>query len=271
MFYADDGNNWWIKDNTFQINTGSTWNYVFNFQNTFIAAQIRDNAITASGVTLMLGYINIANGVFGIEESGTSFGFWSASWPKIVNGNVGGGTANKPSLGALATLSTLTPDLWQHQGEFIGHNYTVGRGAMDFINSHGGLAGGYYFYTVASDPAATPTLLAEISNNGIFTCNGLINKSVPVTGTAYTLAATDSTLVLTPTGTFTLTLGTATAGNTGRIVSLKSTAAFAVNSNANNIVQLTGGASTNAIFPATAGKWCVLQSDGTNWQIMQAN
>jgi hypothetical protein len=48
-------------------------------------------------------------------------------------------------------------------------------------------------------------------------------------------------------------------------------AAFAVNSAVANVVQLAGGAATSAILAATAGKWCVLQSDGTAWQIMSAN
>ena len=270
MFYLINCSTWWIKDNRFQINNTSVWNYVFNLQGTTVAVAIRDNAVTANGATLS-GYINIASGVTAIQESGSALSFFTA--PKITNGNTNGGAANLPTLGALATSATLISDLWQQAGSFVGFNYTAGRNATDFINSHGNaaFAGGFYFYNVASDPAATPTLLAEISNNGIFTCNGLIAKSAPIGGTAYTIAATDSSLVLNPTGTFTLTLGSATAGNTGRIIWLKLIAAFAVNSAAANVVPVTGGAATAAILPATAGKWCVLQSDGTSWQIMMAN
>ena len=100
------------------------------------------------------------------------------------------------------------------------------------------------------------------------------SQSLPLpaakTGAAYTVAATDCSLVLTPTGTFTLTLPAASS-SAGRIIRLKSTAAFAVNSASANIVQLVGGAATAAIMTATAGKTCMLQSDGTNWQIMTAN
>ena len=274
IFYAHDGGTWWIKDNRFQINTGSTWNYVFNFTNTFVGAFIRDNAIVSQGVTAMLGYINIAGGnaATALVESGSSFGFWDASWPKIVNGNVGGGAANVMSLGALATITAPTTDVWQQAGALVGYGYTAGRGATDFINSHvAALAGGFYFYNVVADVGQTPTQLAAISNNGIFTCNGLIAKSVPVTGTSYTLAVTDSSLVITPTGTFTLTLGTPTLSNTGRIVWIKSMAAFAINAAVASVMPLTGPPAATAILPATAGKWCVLQSDGTYWQIMQAN
>ena len=90
-------------------------------------------------------------------------------------------------------------------------------------------------------------------------------------GTAYTLAATDFSLLLNPSATFTLTLPSPTGVNQGRLLFLKLVAAFAVNSASSNIVQLAGGAATAAIMAATAGKFCVLQSDGANWQIMQAN
>ena len=269
FFLLDNARTWWIKDNRFQINTGSTFGYVFNIINTSIVVNIRDNAVTAQGATLS-GYINIASGVAIVQESGTTLSFFTA--PKITNGNTGGGTSNLPTLGALATDATMISDLWQHAGAFVGYNYTAGRGSTDFVNSHASAqAGGFYFYNVTADPAQTPALLAQISNNAIFSCNGLVTKSVPVGGTSYALAVTDSSLVLNPSGTFTLTLGPATGGNTGRTIWLKLIAAFAVNSATANVVPVTGGAAATAILSATAGKWCVLQSDGTSWQIMQAN
>jgi hypothetical protein len=90
------------------------------------------------------------------------------------------------------------------------------------------------------------------------------------TVTAYTVVSTDTALLLAPTGTMTITLPTASAAP-GRQLILKLTTAFAVNSATANVVPLVGGAATTAIMPATAGKFCMLQSDGTNWQIMQAN
>ena len=46
--------------------------------------------------------------------------------------------------------------------------------------------------------------------------------------------------------------------------------AFTVVSASSNVVPLTGGAAGTAILAATAGKWCTLVSDGTNWITMQA-
>jgi hypothetical protein len=46
---------------------------------------------------------------------------------------------------------------------------------------------------------------------------------------------------------------------------LLSTTPQIVQSNANNVIPLTGGAAGNAIFAATAPHWAVLQFNGTNW------
>ena len=57
----------------------------------------------------------------------------------------------------------------------------------------------------------------------------------------------------------------------GRILSIKTITANTVVSATSNVVPLAGGAPGTAILPATAGKFCILQSDGSNWNIMQAN
>lgn len=90
------------------------------------------------------------------------------------------------------------------------------------------------------------------------------------TGTAYTVAATDQSLIIQPSAAFTLTLPAASS-NSGRILRLKSVAAFAVASASANVVPLAGGSATTAILAATAGKWALLQSDATSWHIMGAN
>ena len=90
------------------------------------------------------------------------------------------------------------------------------------------------------------------------------------TAATYTVAAADASLILAPTAAMTLTLPAA-ATFPGRMLWLKLVTAFAVNSATANVVPIAGGAVAAAIMPATAGKYCLLQSDGTNWQLMQAN
>ena len=80
----------------------------------------------------------------------------------------------------------------------------------------------------------------------------------------------DSNLILNGTGTITLTLPSA-ASFSGRVLKMKTIAAFTVVSATSNVTPLAGGAASTAILAATAGKWVELQSDGSTWIIMAAN
>ena len=184
-------------------------------------------------------------------------------------------TGATTNVGAL-TATSVTASAGAHFGSVFGAN------AVD-VTKHLDLYGGTYGVGIASD--ATTCYVAAAGH--VFWIGGASAGSIgsagwaqtvaelkPLpaakTGTSYTVAATDCSLVLTPTGTFTLTLPAASS-SAGRIIRLKNTAAFAINSASSNIVQLIGGAATAAIMPATAGKFCMLQSDGTAWQLMEAN
>lgn len=101
---------------------------------------------------------------------------------------------------------------------------------------------------------------------------GAIATRVPrtITATSDSMAAIDSSLIFNASGTCTETLLSA-ASFPGRWLQVKTIANQAVNSASSNVVPLVGGAAGTAILTATAGKWAVLQSDGTNWNIMAAN
>lgn len=88
----------------------------------------------------------------------------------------------------------------------------------------------------------------------------------PITKNAdFTLAATESSIIVTKGSTCTATLGTATAGRRLRI---KTTAAFTTVSASSNVVPRVGGAAGTAILAGVAGSWAELEGDGTNWIIM---
>lgn len=89
-----------------------------------------------------------------------------------------------------------------------------------------------------------------------------------LTGTSGSVAATDGATIFNPSGTFTATLPTASAG---RMLYVKTVAAFAVNSASSNVIGITGGGAGTGILTATSGKWAILQADGTNWIIMANN
>ena len=79
----------------------------------------------------------------------------------------------------------------------------------------------------------------------------------------------DNYIIFNRFGTVTLTLPNA-ATFSGRLIYLKTVEGNVI-SNSANVVPLIGGNPGQAILDATAGKWCTLLSDGTYWNIMQAN
>lgn len=96
-------------------------------------------------------------------------------------------------------------------------------------------------------------------------------SSVPRTvssGTTDTIGVTDHDVIYTKA--ITVTLPTA-ANFKGRELYLKVTAATAITSASSNVVPVTSTTAGTAILAATAGKWCRMVSDGTNWVIMSAN
>lgn len=90
------------------------------------------------------------------------------------------------------------------------------------------------------------------------------------TGTSGTISSTDATAIFNASGTFTATLPSA-ATYPGRWLHVKNIAAQTVNSASSNIVPLAGGAAGTALLSNTAGKWAILKSNGTAWEIIAAN
>jgi hypothetical protein len=118
----------------------------------------------------------------------------------------------------------------------------------------------------------TPALLRQVTQDIVDSTNNLNGVVAPdtQTGATYTVVATDIWIILNRAGTVTVTLPAA-ASFTGRPLWLKTIQAQTVISNASNVVPLVGGAAGTAILAATAGKWALLVSDGTNWVIMAGN
>lgn len=100
---------------------------------------------------------------------------------------------------------------------------------------------------------------------------GGFQTAPPTTKTAnYTQLTTDYSLIFNGAGSLTLTL-LAAATYPGKQLLIKTIAAQTVISNASNVVPQAGGAAGTAILAGTAGKWAILISDGTSWQIMASN
>lgn len=93
---------------------------------------------------------------------------------------------------------------------------------------------------------------------------------VAKTGTTVTVAATETALVFNTTGTVTLTLPGA-ALFPGRVLIITTVAAQAVNSASSNVIPANSTSAGTAILAGTAGKWAILVSNGTAWQIVANN
>jgi hypothetical protein len=57
---------------------------------------------------------------------------------------------------------------------------------------------------------------------------------------------------------------------TSRSIYIKNLAAFTVVSASSNVKPIGTNTAGTAILPATAGTWCTLVSDGTDWIVMQS-
>lgn len=100
---------------------------------------------------------------------------------------------------------------------------------------------------------------------------GWIERSVTVqTATPYTVLPGDYYLIENVAGAMTYTLPDATTSY-GRELVIRSITAQPVASASANVVPLAGGAAGTAILPPTAGKWALLVSSGTVYQIMEGN
>lgn len=144
--------------------------------------------------------------------------------------------------------------------------------------------GGFYFYDATTGayrmyyPSTGGAMLGvtpggvTVPGAGNMYVAGAYACAIPVTktGTSGSQGAQDCSLIMNASGTYTLTMLTPSS-YVGRILYIKTIAAQAVNSASSNVVPIGGGAAGTGILAATAGKWAIMQSDGTNWNIMASN
>ena len=108
---------------------------------------------------------------------------------------------------------------------------------------------------------------ATTASTGKFTT--LATNIVTNANATYSVLATDYTVIQTTAGS-TYTLPDPTT-STGRKLHVVTQFAGAVISASSNVVPIAGGAAGTAILAAPAGKFALLQSNGTNWVIIASN
>jgi hypothetical protein len=113
--------------------------------------------------------------------------------------------------------------------------------------------------------------IGTLSPSSLLTVAGPISLQAPntVTSSTYSVVASDSSIIFASTNN-TLTLPSA-ATYPGRILYVKNITANSVTSASSNVVPLASNAAGTAILTATAGKFAMLQSDGSDWITMMAN
>jgi hypothetical protein len=96
-----------------------------------------------------------------------------------------------------------------------------------------------------------------------------LRRAAPVTKVAdFTLADAEDYLINNKAGSACVVTLPAAGSYLGRVVTIKTIQAQAVNSASSNVVPRAGGAAGTAIVSGTAGNWAELVSDGSNWVIM---
>jgi len=197
------------------------------------------------------------------------------------SGNVLVGITTTPTIGTNVTKNLVVSNdistgslLIGTNGSYLGRQSSDGSTVLNTGQANIIFSNGVY--------GSSPTERMRIDSSGnllvgtttasaLLTVAGPASFQAPSTKTAaYSMTATDSSLIFNGTASITLTLQAASS-YTGRILYVKTIAAFTVVSASSNVVPLAGGSAGTAILAATAGKWAMLQSDGTNWIIMASN
>lgn len=133
-----------------------------------------------------------------------------------------------------------------------------------YVNAGAGSASAIQTYIPGKYPSSTLGTTARFSAFSI-------NKEPNVqTVDNYNVTPADVTVVINRAETTTVVLPVPSM-YPGRRIRVATRQAFAVLSSQSNIIPITGGAATNAILPAAAGKWADLESDGTYWVVTSGN
>lgn len=210
---------------------------VFNgtSQPTAISFQVTASGSIAVSEQMRLTSAGVLSIASGVASSSTSTG------ALVLTGSGGLGVGGAVNAAGIATFSNATASTTTSTGAVV---VTGGVGIGGAVNAGG-----------------------NVKTSGNYAAKA------PVTNTAatYTQLASDNTIIFNTTATCTVTLLTPSTVP-GQMLYLKNIAAQSVVSASSNVVALASATASTALFSAaTAGKFTILQSDGTNWVILAQN
>lgn len=140
-----------------------------------------------------------------------------------------------------------------------------------------GLAANVAAFLATPSSANFGAMLTDETGSGLNVFNAQptitgLRRAAPVTKTAdFTLADGEDYIINNKAGSACVVTLPAAGSYTGRVVTIKTIQAQAVNSASSNVIPRAGGVAGTAILTGTAGNWATLVSNGTNWEIMSGS
>jgi hypothetical protein len=252
-----------------------------------------------SAVTIQQGFYAASS----LTGAASNFGFYgdiaaaATRWNLYMNGTaqnyiagfVGLGTATVPATmlelrgdntsGSVTTIRFTDTDtaiaLDQQIGrlDFFSNDATPGASIRaSILCAAEDVSGGSYIAFSTASGAAAPVEMFRVISSGVYISGATyavvapFYQPQPATKTAdFVVGASETFLICNKAAaSCTVTLPDATV-NAGRILYFVTYQAFAVISNASNVVPRTGAAAGTAITGAADGSWAILVSNGTSW------
>jgi hypothetical protein len=155
--------------------------------------------------------------------------------------------------------------------------YTASSGGVA-VNSVTSTVTGYFEFWIDSNDYAVEQWFDVVLSKTSYDPQ-TYTKALGIVGTSTTLSTANGSTYAVPVGAVTVinsyssggttfTLPTATLGKTITIVNRVSQTVASASS---NVYPIAGGSLSSSLLAATAGKWCIIVGDGTNWYIVAAN
>jgi hypothetical protein len=282
IIVADRNNNGTEVFNSFHggsvITHGSTTVITTAFSAFYLGGGLDASFTFGGSLTLPSGSYGSGHYFLNTNTNGSTFIDWDPS--SVTNG--GSWTGNQIAFGGGSPTNLQTPD-----GTLSGIPGIATGNIFDATSQIGpAFSNQQYLWQPKSGSPTTSDLpnnkswsvfkdtsggeLGVVANDG-GTVRHIPFPNVPSTQTGnYAQTTADTSIIFNGTGTITLSLLSA-ASYPARELKVRTIANQSVVSASSNVVPLAGGAAGTAILPATAGKWALLVSDGTNWQIMESN
>lgn len=209
-----------------------------------------------------VGNTAVGNGAGSAEGTGNFNTFVGNSAAPAVSG-----ASTNTAVGAFTLNALTTGGNNVAVGSFAGY-YETGNNALWIDNQTRASLADAKTKALLWGTFGTTVAGQQLTVNGQLNVKGGLATPLASKSGSYTMVASDGDLIFTAAATLTL-LAASSCPN--REIKIVVKAAAAIVSASSNVVPLAGGAARTAILPATAGKFAVLKSDGTNWQIMLAN